>query len=47
MRDGYRVVMRQYERKMRFVQNPSTSYWGILLDKLRWATPPSYNERGG
>jgi NAD+ kinase len=28
------------------VGNPSNSYWRTLLDKMRWAAPPSYRDRG-
>lgn len=28
--------------RARLVDNPGTSYWRILQDKLRWAAPPTY-----
>ncbi|MDZ4756385.1 MAG: NAD(+)/NADH kinase [Phycisphaerae bacterium] len=28
------------------VGNPSNSYWNTLLDKMRWAAPPTYRDRG-
>ena len=40
------VEIRQHERTTRFVANGETTYWGILLDKLRWAAPPTYRDRG-
>ena len=40
------VEIRKHEKKARFVANTATTYWGILLDKLRWAAPPSYRDRG-
>ncbi|MHC5023481.1 MAG: NAD(+)/NADH kinase [Planctomycetota bacterium] len=43
---GQRVIVQPYVRKARFVTNPVTSYWRILLDKMRWAAPPTYRERG-
>jgi NAD+ kinase len=43
---GDRVTIRSHERKARFVVTPDSSYWRILLDKLRWAAPPTYRERG-
>lgn len=39
------VCFKRHHRKARFVVNPSTTYWRILLDKLRWAAPPEYRER--
>lgn len=43
---GQSVVFSRNSRKVKLVVNPSTSYWRILLDKLRWAAPPTYRERG-
>jgi NAD+ kinase len=40
------VEIRRHEKMARFVANTATTYWGILLDKLRWAAPPSYRDRG-
>lgn len=40
------VEIRKHDKKARFVANTATTYWGILLDKLRWAAPPSYRDRG-
>jgi NAD+ kinase len=28
------------------VGNPSNSYWSTLLEKMRWAAPPTYRDRG-
>ncbi len=39
---GDRVVIDRDPRTARLVANPSTGYWRILLDKLRWAEPPNY-----
>jgi NAD+ kinase len=41
------VTIRRHDRKARFVGHPETSYWSVLLDKMRWAAPPSYRDRGG
>lgn len=35
------------QRRLRLVGNPSSSYWRTLLDKMRWAAPLSYRDRGG
>jgi len=46
LRVGDLVQIRRHAKKARFVANMETSYWGILLDKLRWAAPPTYRDRG-
>lgn len=43
---GQIVKIHRHDRMARYVANPSTSYWGILLDKMRWAAPPNYRDRG-
>ncbi len=43
---GQRITIHQYPRKARFVANPSTAFWEILLEKMRWAAPPTYRDRG-
>jgi len=43
---GQSVTIERHPRKARFVGNPSTTYWRILLDKMRWAAPPTYRDRG-
>jgi len=43
---GQVVRIHRHPKKVRFVANPSTSYWRILLDKMRWAAPPNYRDRG-
>jgi NAD+ kinase len=40
---GSSVNIRCDERKARFIVNPSSTYWRILLDKLHWAAPPGTN----
>ncbi len=40
------IVIHRHAKKARFVANPSTTYWGILLDRMRWAAPPTYRDRG-
>ena len=46
MASGQTLVVRRHTHRARFVTNPSTSYWQILLKKMRWAAPPSYRDRG-
>lgn len=43
---GQRVQVKRHTRRARFITNPSSSYWQILLDKMRWAAPPTYRDRG-
>jgi NAD+ kinase len=43
---GQSVSIRRDQRRVRFIGNPSGSYWRILLDKMRWAAPPTYRDRG-
>jgi len=42
---GFSIKIRRSARNVRFVRNPSTSFWGILQDKLNWASPPRYQNR--
>ncbi len=46
LEEGQTVIIHRHARKASFVANPSTSYWRILLDRMRWAAPPSYRDRG-
>lgn len=41
---GQRVFFRIHDRRAKLVINPATPYWRILLDKLRWAAPPTYRD---
>lgn len=43
---GQRITIGRHAKKARFVANPSTAFWGILLEKMRWAAPPTYRDRG-
>ena len=43
---GQRITIQSHTRKARFVANPSTAFWEILLEKMRWAAPPTYRDRG-
>ncbi|MFO0829196.1 MAG: NAD(+)/NADH kinase [Phycisphaerales bacterium] len=42
--DVVRIVRNPVRAKL--VGNPSNSYWQTLLDKMRWAAPPTYRDRG-
>jgi len=39
---GDTVRMKQHERKVLFVANPSNRYWDALRAKMKWAAPPSF-----
>ena len=39
---GDAIEIRRHDKKGAFITNPSTPYWRILQDKLRWAEPPKY-----
>lgn len=45
--EGQTVTIQRHTKRARIVDNPSTSYWNILMDKMRWAAPPTYRDRGG
>ena len=40
------VHIARHPLRARLVGNPSSSYWHTLLDKMRWAAPPTYRDRG-
>ncbi len=44
LRTGQTVQIRRDGRRVRFVTNPATTYWQILLDKMRWAAPPTFRK---
>jgi NAD+ kinase len=42
--DSVRITKNPVRAKL--VGNPSNTYWDTLLDKMRWAAPPTYRDRG-
>jgi NAD+ kinase len=40
--EGQTVTVARYRTGIQFVGNPSSTYWGTLMDKLHWAAPPTY-----
>jgi len=46
LRQEQTIVVKRHPLRSRFVSNPSSTYWGILLEKMRWAAPPTYRDRG-
>jgi NAD+ kinase len=43
---GDAVEIRKHHRVAHLVDNPTTPYWHTLREKMRWAAPPSYRDRG-
>jgi len=43
---GDRVLVGRHHTTAKFIGNPDHSYWETLVDKMRWAAPPSYRDRG-
>ena len=46
LQEGERIVVRHHEQRAMLVGNPGSSYWTNLIEKMRWAAPPSYRDRG-
>jgi NAD+ kinase len=46
LENGQSIAFRRYHTKVKLVLNPATTYWRILLDKLRWAVTPTYRTGG-
>ncbi len=42
---GQVVHVRRHAMRARFVGNPSLTYWETLVQKMRWAAPPTYRDR--
>lgn len=40
------ITVERNHRRAQLVTNPQASYWQTLLDKMRWAAPPTYRDRG-
>jgi NAD+ kinase len=43
---GDRLLVGRHHTSARFIGNPDRSYWDTLVEKMRWAAPPSYRDRG-
>jgi len=43
---GDRLLAGRHHTSARFIGNPDRSYWDTLVEKMRWAAPPSYRDRG-
>ena len=42
--DGDRLRIRRHERSVEFVTSSNAPYWRVLIDKMRWAAPPTYRD---
>ncbi|MDZ4831817.1 MAG: NAD(+)/NADH kinase [Phycisphaerae bacterium] len=40
------IRINRHPVRAKLVGNPSNSYWQTLLEKMRWAAPPTYRDRG-
>lgn len=43
---GDRILVGRHHTDAKFIGNPERSYWDTLVQKMRWAAPPSYRDRG-
>ncbi len=43
---GDRILVGRHHTDAKFIGNPERSYWNTLVEKMRWAAPPSYRDRG-
>ena len=43
---GDRLLVGRHHTSARFIGNPERSYWDTLVEKMRWAAPPNYRDRG-
>jgi len=43
---GERVEIQRYAKDAKVVSTPLSTYWSIAQEKLRWAAPPTYRDRG-
>jgi NAD+ kinase len=46
LRTDMTIVVSRHHRRAAFVTNPASTYWSILMGKMRWAAPPTYRDRG-
>jgi len=46
LEENMTIRIARHDRKAKLITNPATNYWQVLLEKMRWAAPPSYRDRG-
>jgi NAD kinase len=39
---GQVLKIERHTERARFVSNPTTTFWKVLVEKLHWAAPPQY-----
>ena len=44
--DGDRLRIARHGRSVEFVTSSHAPYWQVLIDKMRWAAPPTYRDGG-
>lgn len=44
--EGDRLRITRHERSVEFVTSRHAPYWQVLIDKMRWAAPPTYRDGG-
>ena len=44
--DGDRLRLSRHECSVEFVTSSHAPYWQVLIDKMRWAAPPTYRDGG-
>jgi NAD+ kinase len=42
--DGDQLRIRRHDRSIDFVTSSHAPYWQVLIDKMRWAAPPTYRD---
>ena len=46
LKEGERIVIRRHDQRAQLIGNTSSPYWNTLIEKMRWAEPPTYRDRG-
>ena len=46
LEESDRILVRQEKKRAHLIGNPTSPYWTTLIEKMRWAAPPTYRERG-
>jgi NAD+ kinase len=46
LEEGEKILVRGHDQRAQLVGNPGSPYWTTLIEKMRWAAPPTYRDRG-
>lgn len=46
LEEGERILIQRHDQRAQLIGNPSSPYWKTLIEKMRWAAPPTYRDRG-